>query len=555
MDQSASQLGTLTLRAQVNLNRTFADRHAIAAVAGVETIDRVNQSWYYPRTYGFNDQTLSVGDLVYGYGGVGEAQLLDWQGDPQTFSHLNGFGYMTDRYFSAFANASYTFDGKYTISGSVRTDASNLITDDPKYRYAPFWSVGASWQLGKEDFMRGSVFDILTLRATFGHNGNVDKTTTFQPLLQPYPTPSVVTGENILGNANGQNLMNSFGNPTLRWERTRTFDAGVDFQLWRGLLRGKFDVYRRHSLDLIASVSLPKVMGTSSIRLNNGEITNNGIEFEIGSTVPIRGRDIVWDGTLMFSYNKNMIKTLQVKPTSAYYLTLYQANPSYYTGNNWLEGHDMNTQWCYEYGGLINNGTETSPDMQPTILGKDGNRQTMASWPSGDAENISYDMGTRVAPVNASFSTSLKLYDFDFSMIFTGKFGHVFMRESFNYPTLDGGEIPNAKLSEVVNCDPQKMIPLPQGDVDSGYDFWSNFYPFMSYLATNASFIRCQEINVAYNLPKAATDWLRVGGLKLYVQANNPFNIYFNKWHEDPEFKRGSIPLQAYYLFGIKLNF
>lgn len=556
LDQSSSQVGILTLRTQANLNRTIADRHAVAAVAGIETIDRVSQSWTYPRTYGYNDETLSVGDLIYGYGGAGETQLLDWQGDPQAFAHLNGFGYLTDRYFSAFANASYTFDGKYTLSGSVRTDASNLITDDPKYRYAPFWSVGASWQVAKEAFMHDSAFDILTLRATFGHNGNVDKTTTFQPLLQPYPTPSVVTGENILGRPdNGQQMMNSYGNPTLRWERTRTFDAGVDFQLWRGLLRGKFDVYRRHSLDLIADVTLPKVMGTNKIRLNNGEITNNGIEFELGSTVPIRGRDIVWDGTLMFSYNKNMIKTLQLKPTTAYYLTLYQANPSYYTTNNWLEGHDMNTQWCYEYGGLINSGTDANPDMQPTILGKDGTRQTMAAWPTGDAENISYDMGTRVAPVNASFSTSLKLYDFDISMILTGKFGHVFMRESFNYPTLDGGMIPNAKLSEVVNCDPQKMIPLPQNDNNITYDFWENFYPFMSYLATKASFIRMQEINVAYNLPKSATDWLGVAALKLYVQANNPFNIYFNKWKEDPEFKRGSIPLQAYYLFGVKCNF
>ena len=551
LDQSTSQIGTLTLRAQANFNRTFADKHAIAALAGVEVIDRVNQGWTYPRTYGYSDDALTVGDFTYGYTGI-----KDWQGEPQSISHLNGFTHLIDRYFSAFANASYTYDGKYTLSGSIRSDASNLITNDPKYRYAPFWSVGASWQVAKESFMKGSAFDILTLRATFGHNGNVDKSTTFQPLLQPYPTPSVVTGEAILGNTEtGQQMMSSYGNTALRWERTKTLDIGADFQLWRGLFHGKFDVYRRHSLDLIADLQLPKVMGTNKVRVNSGEIVNNGFEFELGSTVPIKGRDIVWDGTLMFSYNKNMIKALQVKPTTAYYLTLYQANPSYYTTNNWLEGHDMNTQWCYEYGGLINNGTEASPDWQPTILGKDGTRQTMAAWPTGEAENITYDMGTRVAPVNASFSTSLKLYDFDISLMLTGKFGHVFMRESFNYPTLDSGQVPNAKLSEVVNCDPQQMIPLPQGDNDNNYDFWSNFYPFMSYLVTDASFIRIQEINVAYNLPKVATDWLGIGGVKLYVQANNPASFFFNKWNEDPEFKRGSIPLQAYYLFGVKCNF
>ncbi len=556
LDQNQSQTGILTLRTQLNFNRTFAERHSIAAIAGIETIDNVYQYWGYPRTYGYNDETLTVGDLVYGYGGAEEQQILDWQGSPEAFDHLNDFKYMTDRYFSAFANASYTFDEKYTLSGSVRTDASNLITDDPKYRYAPFWSVGASWQAGKEEFFRNTPFDVLTLRATYGHNGNVDKSTTFQPLLQPYPTPSVITGEAQLGNENHQQMMSSYGNPTLRWERTRTFDVGVDFDLWRGLLRGKVDVYKRHSLDLIASMSLPKVMGTGSIQLNNGEITNKGIEFEIGSTVPIRGRDIVWDGTLMFSFNKNNILHLAKKPSNAYYLVYYKnSNPSAYASYNWLEGWDMNTLWTYQYGGIINNGTETSPDMQPTILGKDGTRQTMSAWPQGDAENISYAMGTTVAPVNASFSTSLKLYDFDLSLILSGKFGHKFLRQSFNYPVLDEGEIPNSKLSEIVNCDPQEMIPLPLNDNDAGFDFWDRFYPYMSYLATNASLIRVQEVNVAYNLPKVATDWLGVGALKFYVQANNPFNIYFNKWKEDPEFKRGSIPLQAYYLFGVKCNF
>ena len=553
LDQDWSQVSVLTLRAQANFNRTIADRHAIAAVAGIETIDRVSQVWDMPRTYGYDDATLSIGDFVNGYGGEGEHQIYDWMGNPAAYEHLPRFEYLTDRYFSAFANASYTFDGRYTLSASARTDASNLITDDPKYRYSPFWSVGASWQAAKEEFLNGSIFDVLTLRATYGVNGNVDKTTTFQPLLQPYPTPSILTGENYLANwYNGQNMMYSYGNPTLRWERTRTFDAGVDFEILRGSLRGKVDVYRRHSYDLIASVSLPKVMGTGSIKLNNGEITNNGIEIELGSTLPIRDRDIVWDGTLMFSYNKNNIVTLQQKPTNAYYLVVSSdSNPSC----NWLEGHDMNTLWTYQYGGIVNNGTEASPDMQPTIVGKDGNHQTMSIWPTGDAENISYAMGTKVAPVNASFSTSLKLYDFDISMILTGKFGHKFMRESFNYPDLEEGEIPNAKLSEVVNCDPSQMIPLPVNDNDAGYGFWYRFYPYMSYLATNASFIRMQEINVAYNLPKTATDWLGVSALKLYVQANNPFNIYFNKWHEDPEFKRGSVPLQAYYLFGVKCNF
>ena len=544
LDQSSSKREILTLRAQVNFNRTFADRHSFAAVAGVEAIDNVYQSFGHPRTYGYDPNTLSVGTFPNGVGGTGVYKLTNWQGSSQTFSYVNSFTYTTDRYFSAFANASYTLDGKYTVSGSVRTDASNLITDDPKYRYAPFWSVGASWQAGKEEFFKSlDWLNALTVRATFGYNGNVDKSTTFKPLLNPSATPNAYTHQYTA-------TMSSYGNPTLRWERTKTFDLGFDYAALDNRLHGKVDFYNKHSVDLIATLSLPKTMGTSSMKLNNGELSNQGIEIEIGSTLPI-SKDIIWDGTLMFSYNRNRIVALKYYPSSAYALV--------YSGGSsaWMEGYDMNTLWSYTYGGLLNKGTESVPDWQPTLVGKDGAQQTFASWPSGDAMNISYDQGTAVAPVNVAFSTSLKLYDFEVSMILTGKFGHVFRRESFNYPGITGRPIPNSKYQQILDTDPfdNIYVPLPQKDNETRLYFWDRFWGFMSYLTENASLIRMQEINVTYNLPKAYTNWLGLNYVKVFAQANNPFSIYFNKWGEDPEFPRGNVPLQSAYLFGVKCNF
>ena len=542
LDQSTYLMDVLTLRGQINFNRSFADKHDVAAIAGFETIDNVYQSFGHPRTYGYDDKSLSVGTFPNGVGGSGTRRIDNWQGSSQTFAYTNSFSYTTDRYFSAFANASYTYNRKYTLSGSFRTDASNLITDDPKYRYAPFWSVGGSWQLGKEDFMQDITWlDLLTLRATFGYNGNVDKSTTFKPLINPSANPSVLTNEYTA-------TMASYGNPTLRWERTRTFDIGVDFSALNNRLNGKIDIYQKHSLDLIASVSLPAVQGTSSMKMNSGEIDNFGIEFEIGSTIPVN-RDIVWEGSLMFAWNRNRITSLDYYPSYAYQLV--------YSGGSyaWMEGYDMNTMWSYKYGGIINQGTESAPDWQPTLIGKDGVQQTFARWPSGDAMNISYDMGTTVAPVNIAFSTSLKVYDFDISLILTGKFGHVFRRESFNYPGLSGRAIPNAKYSEIIDCNPDERIHLPLKDNETRLYFWDRFWGYVSYLTENASFIRIQEIDLAYNLPKSATSWLGINSLKVFFQANNPLNIYFNKWHEDPEFKRGSAPLQSAYMFGIKCNF
>ncbi|MBR5820191.1 MAG: SusC/RagA family TonB-linked outer membrane protein [Alistipes sp.] len=538
LDQSRSQNEILTIRNQVNFNHTFADKHAVAVIAGVETIDNVYQSFGNPTTYGYNDATLSVGTFP----NITGSSYKNWQNSSASYSYVNSFSYTTDRYFSAFGNASYTYDEKYTVSGSVRTDASNLISDDPKYRYAPFWSVGASWQIGKEQFMQDVDWvDALGVRVTYGYNGNVDKSTSFRPLLNMSASPSVAT--------NGYTAtVSSYANPTLRWEKTRTWDAGVDFRLLHGKLFGKLDVYNKYSMDLIGSVTLPYVQGTSSMKMNTAEVSNKGFELEVGSALKI-SKNVSWTGNLMLAYNKNRIEAISVTPSSAY-------GPVYSGGSSaWTQGYDMNTIWAYKYGGLENGGTAANPEMKPTLEGKDGSKQFFNSWPSGTAENISYDMGTSVAPWTMAFSTAFQVYDFDISLIVTGKFGHTFMRTGFNYPGISGNSIPNRYYQEILNCDPNQMVPMPQTEVETRYYFWDRFHPYMSYLAENAGHIRLQELSVAYNLPKKAAKWLGVRNLKVYAQANNPFSIYFNGYKEDPEFAYGSMRLQASYTFGIKCSF
>lgn len=547
LTQSRSQSEIMTIRNQVNFNHTFADKHAVAVIAGVETIDNVYQQFGNPTTYGYDDATLSVGTFPNGVGGSGALALKNWQGSAQTFSYVNSYQYTTDRYFSAFGNASYTFDERYTVSGSVRTDASNLISDDPEYRYAPFWSVGASWQLGNEKFMQEVDWvDALGIRVTYGYNGNVDKSTSFRPLLNMGASQSVATNEYTA-------TVSSYANPTLRWEKTRTWDAGIDFRLLKGKLFGKIDLYNRQSEDLIGSVTLPYVQGASSMKMNTAEVSNKGFELEIGSALKI-SKNVSWTGNLMLSYNKNKIEKLTTYPSSAYALAYNSSDPSS-RSSSWMEGYDMNTLWCYKYGGLMNGASDANPEMKPTLVGKDGTQQFFNSWPGGDAMNISYEMGTQVAPWTMAFSTAFKVYDFDISLIVTGKFGHKFMRTGFNYPGMTGNAVPNKYYQEIVNCDPNQMVPLPQTEIEERYYFWDRFFPFMSYLAENAGHIRLQELSVAYNLPKRATRWLGVRNLKVYAQANNPFSIYFNDYDEDPEFSYGSMRLQAAYTFGIKCSF
>ena len=193
--------------------------------------------------------------------------------------------------------------------------------------------------------------DRLNIRATYGYNGNVDKSTSFRPLISVNATQNTYTHDFTAS-------ISSYGNPSLRWEKTGTWDLGIDYSVLAGKLYGKIDVYNKLGKDLIASMTIPSVNGTSSQKLNAAKMSNRGIELEIGTRLPIYGQDIVWTGSLNFSYNKNKIQELYKATYAAY--DLYGGGTRAY-----VEGAEANSLWVFEYAGVVNRGTESDPNWQP----------------------------------------------------------------------------------------------------------------------------------------------------------------------------------------------
>src|SRR5690606_37408545 len=149
------------------------------------------------------------------------------------------------------------------------------------------------------------------------------------------------------------------------------------------------------------------------------EMVNRGIELEFGTRQALSGRDIVWTSNFNFSYNHNKITRL--------FVANYAASSLYPGGTGaYVEGYDANSMWMFEYAGVHN--------TQPMIYGTDGDLYDFGAWTPGDGRDFMLNMGTKVAPYTLGFINQFKIYDFDFSFIFTGQFGHVFRRLAFNYP-------------------------------------------------------------------------------------------------------------------------
>ncbi|HEY9550990.1 MAG TPA: SusC/RagA family TonB-linked outer membrane protein, partial [Prevotella sp.] len=447
LEESTYTRENYSFRNQLNYNVTIADVHDISAVGGVEISQFKTTGTQFAPSYGYDDNHLTVG--LFPNGTVG---LKNWLGSNLELNYNNSYSYYLNRYFSAFANVGYTYDNRYTLSASIRTDAANFIADDPSYRYSPFWSVGVSWNMHNEKFMKDVKWiDMLRPRFTFGSNGNSDASTSTMPLI-------AINGYDQFS---GELLATiaSKGNPTLRWEKTYTTNFGVDFSFWKRKLYGKIDFYSKQGKDILGSVTIPMVNGSRLEVFNNAKISNTGLELVLGSEMNIT-KDLHWNGSLTFAYNKSKVKSLY--NNSLAYYTMVQGASNFH-----VEGYALNPLFSYSYAGLQNVGSESKPIMKPVVNLTEGEVMPFGGSTTVEGRDFLVYQGTTVAPYNLGMTNAFSYRDFDLAFTLTGKFGHKFRRTGFNYA--GRGEIPNAQIGDLNN---NAYAPMPQQDNENLSD-WS----------------------------------------------------------------------------------
>lgn len=534
LDQSRATLKNYRWRNQLTFDRVFG-RHEISFVGGVEVADQQTDTNGSPRTYGYDGKFLTVG--AYHNGTGSPTKLYNWLGYAQTFPYQNSFAHKTNRFFSAYGNVAYTFDSKYTLSGSVRTDAANYITDDPKKRYQPFWSAGIGWNIAREDFMQGAEWlDALSLRATYGYNGNSEVgSTSAMPLVTMNSAPNEDTGEL-------EASISSKGNPNLRWERSGVVNIGVDFSMFNHKLSGKIDYYRKHGKDLLASVAIPLVNGDREAYYNAAEILNHGVELTLGTRMNLGGH-FRWTGNLNVAYNFN--KVLNYFRTEHPYWWMTGSG-----GTTWVEGENMNSMYSYVYGGMRNVGTEQNPKMVPVVkLGGDDYMPFNGST-TLDGKDFLENQGVTIPPFTLGMTHTFNYKTFGLTFCVVGNFGHVFRRTAFNYAAQ--GKYPNKGWEKVVggDIDTNKVVPMP----DKTDDMWSSsIIDYLDILTTSANNVRLQYLTLDYSLPPRLLSKIGIGNMTLYAQGNNLFTI--KKTDEDPDFAYGSYRLQSSWSFGLKVRF
>lgn len=525
---------SFTTRAQLNFNRSFDEgKHQVYAIGGVE---------FRQTEYESNNMTK------YGYDPVSlQYKKVNYDTEyPRAFSYWTSklsdntsFSYLKNRYASYYGNAGYTLDEKYTVTGSVRLDDSNLFGASKEYRNVPLWSVGTNWQIHKEDFMNLDFVNRLTFRATYGTGGNIDKSTS------PYLTAAVTSDWQTQHQfAYIQNPKN----PNLRWEKTATTNIGLDYALFNNRVSGSIEYYNRQSTDLLGNVSLNSIYGFDSAKMNFAEMSNKGIDFSVN--VGILNKDLKWNAIANFSYNKNNVEKVELADES-----VSGALNSYWGTSSARVGKPFHHLYSYRWAGL-------SADGMPQVFNENGDVIDHYT-PMESVDGLNYE-GTTTPKYYGSFQNVLSYKGLRLSALITYKLGHVFRTSTVDYSGLKSAyelntihEHFDARWKAAGDENITDIPVLPEDpNVVSGY--WKAYSLYGSHRIESASHIRFNDVVISYDLPKSWFKSVGIQSLNIGAQVRNLGVITFNDEDIDPENiigESGYGKIRPEYTFSLKARF
>lgn len=435
---------------------------------------------------------------------------------------------------SDFARVNYNYKNKYLLQGSIRRDGSNVFGENEKWGYFP--SIGAAWNIDQEKFMQNQrLMSTLKLRGSYGIAGN---SLGFAPL-----TTKLIYGAVGQFYYNASPREGAYGaiqneNPDLRWEKTATTNAGVDFGLFNGKLSGSVDWYNKKTTDLILSFDVDQNLYPSGqLTANVGKLSNKGIEVALNAS-PVTNGNFNWTTGVNLARNVNKILTLsdsQFNIDNRMIVTPDGAGQSGATLQILAPGQAIGTFYTFKYAGKDANGVSQYYDAA-------GNIKTQGLLNKTDY----YMLGNAQPKALIGWTNSLRYQNFDLN---------VFMRGVL------GNKIMNVTRADLFRPNTAQFTNIPvEVENESTNDF--NSYKYSSRFIEDGSYLRLDNATLGYTFKKAIIPGVR--SLRLYTTANNLFVITGYKGI-DPEINQGGLapgvdtnnfyPKTRTFLFGLNVSF
>lgn len=420
----------------------------------------------------------------------------------------------------------YSFDSKYMTTLSIRRDGYSAFgTSNPR---ATFLSAALAWNFANEKFFTWEPMSQGKLRASWGSNGNrgIGIYDALSNLTTGSGSYAYIDSNNTIKEIS-QLYVLRMANPNLRWERTTSWNFGLDFGFFDNRIAGSLEYYHMPTTDLIMKQSLPNITGFNDITTNLGEVLNKGFELTL-NTLNIQRDNFEWSSTVNFSLNRNKIVHLYYT-----YEDVLDDNGNVIgrkelddRGNNWFIGKDINEIWNYKLEGIWQKGEEEQAALYGQVPGdprvKDSYDIESRRYSDDDKEFL----GSKSAKFRWSFRNNFTfLKNFNVSMNIYSIWGH---KGSEEY------------LSSNANNERQNSYELK---------YWTPDNPTNNYARLGAtqkasgapriidkSFIRLESISLEYSIPKQLLSKYNIEGLRFTGSVRN-VAVWTKEWqYTDPEY-------------------
>ncbi|POY36273.1 SusC/RagA family TonB-linked outer membrane protein [Solitalea longa] len=531
LDQGSSTLNSQNLRGQLNFLKDWNQQHLLSLIGGVE-VKQLDVTARQSRVYGYDSETLQTQQVDYT-----SAFRVTPSGYYNFIPSMSGQSSKTDRFRSFYANGSYTFKERYTLSASGRIDQSNFFGVSTNQRSVPLWSAGLSWNISKEPFYKPDWLPQLKLRATYGYNGNIDKTVTaYTTARYTYDWLKYMQALEIINPPN----------PELRWEKIGITNFGLDFETKNRVLYGSIEYYLKQGKDLIGNMNPDPTSGVMNYRGNLASMRGSGVDLNLNSR--IMDKAFTWNAALLFSYVTDKI-THYTKEDLAYNYTALSTGIAIFP----MQGRPVYSVYSYRFAGL---DTQSGDPMGYV----NGEKSTdYASILNTKPEELIYNGPARPTYQGALRNTfGYKQFQLSFNIGY--KLGYFFRRNSISYSQLAAtwsGHSDYALRWQQAGDEQRTSVPSVSGVLNASRD---DFYLKSEALVENGSHIRLQDINLSYTLDRKRVPGLPFQQLQLYVYMNNVGILWrANDQGIDPDAVPNGgalyLPQARSVAFGVKVGF
>ncbi len=497
-----------TIENLLTYDRTFAGKHIVNVVGLYSAAERqMNRSRMAAR---------DIPNDAFQFYNLGQAAgEITVNPDDQWYERSGLLSYM--------GRAMYSYDDRYMLSVTVRSDGSSRLA--PGYKWNTYPAVSAGWNIARESFMDNvDLVNMMKLRVGYGQTSN--------QAIPPYSTLGrLATRPYNFGPDNYQTgyYVSELPNPNLGWEFSKTWNYGLDFGLLNNRLSGTVEYYITNTENVLLSLDLPATSGVNSYTGNIGAIQNKGLEFSLNGLILDDLNGWTWEAGVNIYGNRNKIVSL--------------ASGADEDRTNWLfKGEPVNVIYDYEYLGLWQEG-----DPHLDVLEPGGNVGMIKVRYTGDYD----EEGVPVRQINpedrqvinanpdfqGGFNTRVGYKGFDLTVVAAFQGGGILnstLYGSSGYLNMLSGRRNNVRVDYWTPENTNARYPDPAG-IRSGDN--PKYGSTLGYF--DASYLKIRNVSLGYNFNNS--NWLeRIGinSLRVYATAQNPF-VMFSPYHResgmDPE--------------------